>query len=97
MSEEKTVVSVEKNYIKENTPVRCQLAGEFVKDGKTVKYPNCVKVGNGFKQIAQFKSQEQIRGFMAVARLASFQQWIREMLPESYVETEEQDEPMEGQ
>lgn len=69
---------------KNGIPILCAPMGEFLdKNNKLIKYPNRIKVGNGFKTIADFRSQEQLDALIDIVKRPKVQKWIRDNLPES--------------
>jgi hypothetical protein len=84
MENQETIIprKLEKNV--NGVALQCAPMGEFVnKEGKLIKYPNRFKVGNGFKTIADLRSQDQVNAIAKILNSPKFKEWIESNLPQS--------------
>ena len=73
----------------DGVPVRCAPEGSFNDDkGKLITYPNRVKIGNGFKTIADFRSIDQLNAVIKLLRSKKANQWIKDNLPQTTTDTD---------
>jgi len=68
---------------------RCAPSGSFEDSkGKKIEYPTRVKIGNGFKTIADFRSIDQLNAIAKLLRNKKAMAWIEANLPQSTVDND---------
>lgn len=90
MSEDQTKITPSKlETIIDGVPVLCAPQGEFTNDkNQIIKYPNRVKIGNGFKTIADLRSIDQVNALQRVMEKPKFRDWINKNLPQTTQDTD---------
>lgn len=87
MNEQKKIIPMKVERSINGVSILCAPCGEFTnKDGKKVEYDNRLKVGNGFKAIADLRSKDQIEAIVKVMtdpKYSKVQKWVDENLPQS--------------
>lgn len=93
-TQEKILTPPKMEKVVKGTAFQAAPFGEFFdeKQKKTVKFVNRIKVGNGFKAIAVFKSRDQIEALLEVLNSSNWQKWAKKYLPQTVEVDETQDE-----